>query len=184
MGISKTTTKTTSVDLLLHPVRLRVVQSLLGDRRMTTAAMAEELSDVSPATLYRHVAVLANAGVLEVVDEQRVRGAMERTYALRLPAAQVKEEDLAAMSPDDHRKAFMAFVAGLLADFDCYADRGDIDLRRDGVGYRQAAFWLSDDELTEFMNDLRGVFETWMSRGPAEGRVRRTLTTVLMPSTS
>ncbi|GIH78009.1 helix-turn-helix domain-containing protein [Planobispora longispora] len=172
----------TTADLLLHPVRLRIVQALLGDRRMTTAALAAELSDVSTATLYRHVATLTDAGVLEVVDEQRVRGAVERTYALRLSAAQVAEEDLLAMSPEDHRRAFMGFVAGLLADFDRYTEREDIDLRRDGVGYRHAALWLSDEELAEFAADLRRVVQARADHGPGEGRVRRIFTTVLMPS--
>ncbi|GAA3155869.1 helix-turn-helix domain-containing protein [Planomonospora alba] len=176
------TTKTTSVDLLLHPVRLRIIQALLGDRRMTTAALAAELSDVSTATLYRHVAALADAGVLEVTGEQRVRGAVERTYALHLPAAQLDEEELAAMTPGDHRQAFMAFVAGLLAGFDRYLERGDTDLRRDGVGYRQTALWLSDEEFAAFVADLRAVFEARAANGPREGRTRRMVTTVLMPS--
>ncbi|GII00830.1 helix-turn-helix domain-containing protein [Planobispora takensis] len=172
----------TTADLLLHPVRLRIVQALLGDRHMTTAALAADLSDVSTATLYRHVGTLADAGVLEVVDEQKVRGAVERTYALRLSAAQVAEEDLAAMSPQDHRQAFTAFVAGLLSDFDRYTERGDIDLGRDGVGYRQAALWLSDEELAEFAADLRKVFAARTGNGPGDGRVRRLITTVLLPS--
>ncbi|MFC4060584.1 helix-turn-helix domain-containing protein [Planomonospora corallina] len=174
--------KTTSVDLLLHPVRLRIVQALLGDRRMTTAALAAELSDVSTATLYRHVAALTDAGVLEVTGEQRVRGAVERTYALRLAAAQITEEDLAAMTTEDHRQAFMAFVAGLMADFDRYLEGGDVDLRRDGVGYRQTALWLSDAEFAAFAADLRAVFETWAANGPGEGRTRRRITNILMPS--
>ncbi|GAT70736.1 regulatory protein arsr [Planomonospora sphaerica] len=172
----------TTADLLLHPVRLRIVQALLGDRRMTTAALAAELSDVSTATLYRHVALLADAGVLETVGEQRVRGAVERTYALHLAAAQVADEDLAAMSPEDHRRAFMAFVAGLLAGYDRYLDRGDVDLRRDGVGYRQTALWLSDDEFAAFAADLRAVFQARAGNGPGGGRTRRVVTTVLMPS--
>ena len=38
----------------------------------------------------------------------------------------------------------MAFVAGLLGDFDRYLARGDIDLLRDGVSYRLAGLWLDD----------------------------------------
>ncbi|MEK8107241.1 hypothetical protein NKG94_22585 [Micromonospora sp. M12] len=33
--------------------------------------------------MYRHIAVLAEAGVLEVVDERRVRGTVERSYRVR-----------------------------------------------------------------------------------------------------
>ncbi len=75
-----------SADLLLHPVRLRVVQVLLGDRVLTTGELHEELPDVPAATLYRHVGLLADAGVLAIVSERKVRGAAERRYRL-VPAA-------------------------------------------------------------------------------------------------
>ena len=71
-------------------------------------------------SLYRHVALLTRAGLLHVVAEHRIRGAIERTYALRLAAARVQPGEAAAMTPEEHSRAFMAYVAGLLADFDRY----------------------------------------------------------------
>src|SRR3954469_15482471 len=79
----------TSADLLLHPVRLRIVQAFLGERALTTAELRDELPDIPPASLYRHIALLADAGVLAVASERRVRGATERTYILRLAAANI-----------------------------------------------------------------------------------------------
>ena len=63
-----------AVDLLLHPVRLRIAQTCLGDRVLTTSKPRAELPEIVPATLYRQVAAPADGGVLEVVDERRVRG--------------------------------------------------------------------------------------------------------------
>jgi DNA-binding transcriptional ArsR family regulator len=63
----------TSADLLLHPVRLRILRAFLGDRALTTTELRTELPDVPPASLYRHVARLADGGVLSVVAERRVR---------------------------------------------------------------------------------------------------------------
>ena len=80
----------TSADLLLHPVRLRIVKAFLGDRALTTSQLAAELDDVPAGSLYRHIARLTKAGVLQVVAERRVRGAVERTYTLRLYAAQIQ----------------------------------------------------------------------------------------------
>lgn len=175
--------KTNSAALLLHPVRMRIVRTLLGDRRMTTADLAAELPDVSTATVYRQVATLAEAGVLIVVDERKVRAAVERTYALHLPGAQVTAEDLAAMSVEDHQRAFMAFVAGLLTDFDRYLDlSADVDYVRDGVGYRQTALWLSDEELTELVGEIRAATQARAANTPTEDRQRRLLATVLVPS--
>src|SRR5579859_7958921 len=101
----------TSAELLLHPVRLRIVQAFLGDRALTTSELRSELTEVSQATLYRQVARLVDAHVLTVVAERRVRGALERTYVLRTSAATVGLDDLAKMSIEDHRRAFLAFVA-------------------------------------------------------------------------
>jgi helix-turn-helix protein len=171
----------TSADLLLHPVRLRIVQAFLGDRALTTSALAAELSDVPAASLYRHVASLVGAGVLQVVAERRVRGALERTYVLRVTAASIGLDELATMSADDLRQAFLAFVAGLLADFDRYLARGDFDLLRDGVGFRMAGLWLDDAEHAELMRELTRVLQPRAANAPKPGRKRRIVSYVLMP---
>jgi hypothetical protein len=170
-----------SADLLLHPVRLRIVQAFLGDRALTTSALAAELADVPTASLYRHVARLVNAGVLAVVAERRVRGALERTYVLRVSAATIGLDEVSAMSAEDHRQAFLGFVAGLLGDFDRYLARGDVDLLRDGVSYNTAGFWLDDAEFRQMMMDLARVLQPLLANPPKPGRKRRILTSVLLP---
>jgi len=169
-----------SADLLLHPVRLRIVQAFLGERPLTTSALSAELSDVPPASLYRHVARLVNAGVLQVVAERRVRGTVERTYMLRLAAAAIGPDEVASMSAEDHRRAFMAFTAGLLADADRYLQRPDFDPSRDQVGYRLAGLWLDDAEYAGLLRDLARVIQTRLANPPRKGRRRRILATVLL----
>jgi hypothetical protein len=170
----------TSADLLLHPVRLRIVQAFLGDRALTTNALREELSDIPPASLYRHVARLVEADVLQVVAERRVRGAVERTYVLRLAAASIGADEIEAMTSDDHRQAFMAFVAGLLADAHRYLARPDADPLRDGVGYRLAGIWLDDAEYADMLRELTRVLQPRLANAPKPGRKRWILATVLL----
>ena len=170
-----------TADVLLHPVRLRIVQAFLGDRALTTSQLATELSDVPAASLYRHVARLVEAGVLAVVAERRVRGALERTYELRLDAATIGPDELAAMTADEHRQAFVAFVARLLGDFDRYLARGDIDLVRDGAGYRLGAFWLDDTEYQQLLDELNQVLLARLANEPKPGRRRRLIGSVLLP---
>jgi hypothetical protein len=176
-----------SADLLLHPVRLRVVQAFLGDRTLTTGDLHGELPDVPVATLYRHVGVLADAGVLTVVGERKVRGAAERSYRLDLAAASVRGEDTAAMTVDDHRRAFTTFAAALMHDFDRYLarvapDGGSPDLAGDRVGYRQAAVWVTDQEFDEMLAELAAVLQARLTNRPGAGRRRRVVTTVHLPA--
>jgi hypothetical protein len=171
----------TSGDLLLHPVRLRIVQAFLGDRTLTTSGLAAELDDVPAGSLYRHVARLAQAGVLEVVATRRVRGAVERTYRLRLAAARIGPAEAAAMSAEDHAHAFMAYVAGMLADADRYLAAGQPDPVRDGADYRVGALWLTDAEFAGFLRDLAAVVQPRVANAPGEGRRRRLLYGVVLP---
>ena len=62
-----------------------LVLALAAQQEMTTAQLAERLPDVAHATLYRHVAVLAEGGGLEVVDERRVRGGCRARAAVTHP---------------------------------------------------------------------------------------------------
>jgi hypothetical protein len=116
-----------------------------------------------------------------VVAERRVRGAVERTYVLRLSSASIGLDEVAAMSADEHRQAFMAFVAGLVGDFDRYLARDDIDLLRDGVSYRLAGLWLDDAEYNELLRELLRALQPRLANPPRAGRKRRILGTILLP---
>jgi hypothetical protein len=170
-----------SAELLLHPVRLRIIGAFLGDRKLTTADLRAELPDVPPTSLYRHLGYLIDAGVLDVVSERRVRGTLERTYVL--PAApSVSPGDLASWTPDDHRRAFYGYVAALLADFDRYLDQDHIDLRRDGAGYRMAGMWMTDQELTELTQGFVSLLQQYMANPATPDRKRRILRTIVQPA--
>jgi Helix-turn-helix domain len=170
-----------TADLLLHPVRLRIVKAFLNDRALTTTQLAAEIDDVPAGSLYRHVALLTKAGVLQVVAEQRVRGTVERTYTLRLLAARVGPQEAAAMTTEEHAQAFMAFAAGLLADFDRYLQAGPPDLVRDGVSYSVAAMWLTDAEYASFLRDIAAAVAPRLANPPAKGRQRRMVYSVFLP---
>jgi hypothetical protein len=170
-----------SADLLLHPVRMRIVQAFLGDRALTTGQLRSELPDVPAGSLYRHVAKLVDGGVLNVVGERRVRGAVERTYVLRTSAARLNLDEVAEMTPEELRQTFLAFVAWLIGDFDRYLARGGVDPVRDGADFRIAGMWLDDAEFMELLADLMRLLQPRVANPPKPGRKRRILTTVLLP---
>ena len=170
-----------SADLLLHPVRLRIIGAFLGDRKLTTADLRAELRDVPPTSLYRHIGHLIDAGVLDVVSERRVRGTIERTYVL--PAApSVSADDLASWTPDDHRRAFYGYIAALLTDFDRYLDQEHIDLGRDGALYRMAGLWMTGEELNDLTRGFLSLLRPYMANPATPDRRRQILRTIVLPA--
>jgi DNA-binding transcriptional ArsR family regulator len=170
------------VELLLHPVRLRLVHAFAGGRSLTTAQLAARLPDVSQATVYRHVATLAEAGILEVEGEQRVRGFVERSYRLRPSAAAVTAERAAAATKDDHRRAFATAMAVLLAEYGQYLDRPGTDPAADLVGYRQHAIWLTGAERARLIEGMRAAIVPVIANGPGDGRTPYLLSPILFPT--
>lgn len=85
------------------------------------------------------------------------------------------------MSREEHRQAFLAFVAGLIGDVDRYLARDEIDPLRDGASYNLAAMWLDDAELAELARELSIVLQPRMANPPRPGWTRRILATILLP---
>lgn len=169
------------VELLLHPVRLRIVHAFSGGRTVTTAGLCARLPDVSQATVYRHVGTLTDAGILEVAGEQRVRGFVERSYRLRPERAVIDAATAAAATPEDHRRAFAVAMAILLAEFNAYLDGGDADPAADLVGYRQHSVWLSPQERGELIEELRGVLVPRLAQEPSPERRQHLISPILFP---
>ncbi|MFI1523828.1 helix-turn-helix domain-containing protein [Kitasatospora cineracea] len=167
--------------LLAHPIRLRIVHAMGGGRQLTTAQLCARLPDASKATVYRHIEALVGGGILEVAEEHRVRGAVERHYRLRRERAAIGPEAIRALTPDDHRRAFATAMTALLAEFDAYLDREGSDPVADQVGYRQHTLWLSPTELSDLIGELRAAIAPRLANSPAPGRAQHLLSPVHFP---
>ena len=170
-----------TLQLLLHPVRLRIMHAMSGGRVLTTSDLGARLPDVPKTTVYRHVGLLAEAGVLEVAGEQRVHGAVERRYRLRRERAVIGQDLAASMSLDEHRHAFAAAMAVLLADFNAYLDREHANPFADSVGYVQVPLWLSQGELAGLISEVRSALMSRMGNGPAPDRSLYLASPILFP---
>ncbi|MEW9529491.1 helix-turn-helix domain-containing protein [Microbispora sp. NPDC049125] len=170
-----------TLELLAHPVRLRIVHAMRGGRTLTTAQMCARVPDASKAMVYRHVDLLTAAGILEVADEKRVRGAVERRYRLRHDRVVVDADAVAALSPDEHRRVFATAMAALVAEFNGYLDHENADPVADLVGYRQHAVWLNRAELEEMINDMRRAILPRLANQPAPDRAQYLLSPILFP---
>jgi DNA-binding transcriptional ArsR family regulator len=170
------------IELVAHPVRLRIIHAMRGGRTLTTSQLCARLPGVSKATVYRHTDVLAAAGILETAGEQRVRGAVERRYRLRHDQASVSPETFRSASREDHRRAFAAATAALLAEFNAYLDHDDADPAADQVGYQQRAIWLTRDELLGLVTGLRNAIAPLIDNPATPDRTRYLLSPILFPA--
>jgi DNA-binding transcriptional ArsR family regulator len=165
---------------IMHPIRMRILLNL-SNYQLTSRELSEKLSDVPQATLYRHIKALYEAELLQVVEERQVRNVTEKVYTLAPGAASLSADDLAKATPDDHMRFFTVFVSSLLADFSRYLEGDEVNLLKDGVGYRQVPLNLTDEEFTQFVSQLGALILPLFGNKLEGDRRRRMFTTVFIP---
>lgn len=163
-------------DVVLHPVRLRVIQAL-GGRELTTGQIRDLLPDVAQATLYRHVAALVEAGFVQVVAERPVRGAVERTYALGERMAHAGREELESMADAQLKAAFLMFLSSLGENFDRLLESNEPEWR-DYLGFGTGVIHLDSDDLVAFQEGFDKLLAPYRDEAPGKRRVA--LSTVVL----
>lgn len=169
------------LDLITHPVRLRILMTLAGLER-TPQQIAAALDDVPASSIYRHLQILLDAGVVEVVSERQVRGAVEKTLRVANGAADIGAEQAGTMSADMHRQAFLVFLTQLLHEFDRYTQQPEIDLARDLAGYRMAVLYASDDEWLAAITAMNAALLPLLKNTPGGDRKPRRIATISLPA--
>jgi DNA-binding transcriptional ArsR family regulator len=167
---------------ILNPIRMRIIQSLARNKKMTVQQIAQELPEVPQATLYRHLNKLLEAKAIMVVQENKIRGVIEKVYAISTNPYETATKDLDEKGKGETLKLFYNYLMSLLGDFEGYLQADNIDLIRDGVSFRSAALYLSDEEYAEFFKDIIHAFDKVINNGPAPGRRLRKVSTISMPS--
>jgi DNA-binding transcriptional ArsR family regulator len=167
-------------DLLLHPVRLRIVGEFSG-RERSAGELAAALPDVPHTSLYRHIARLVAGGVLEVVAERPTGGPAERVYRVVPGADRLPRDQLDDLSAEQHRQYFAIYVASLVDSLAVYAASPGARPGADGLSYNRAVVHLSDDERARFDRRFAELAGEMLALPPAPHRRRYHIASSTIP---
>ncbi|GGG07538.1 helix-turn-helix domain-containing protein [Paenibacillus aceti] len=176
---------TKKADLLLHPVRMRIIQQLLLGKPLTIAQLAALLGDVPQATLYRHVNLLLKAELIEIADTKKVKGTEERLFAVKEDNLKIPENEIETTSIEDHIRYFSVFHGNLLQLATTYLSNTPPDqYKADGFGYWSTPFHASDEEFIELIQAINQCLEKVMDNKPAPERKPRLFAGMFIPQKS
>ncbi len=164
-------------EIMMNPVRMRIVQFLIAHETATPSEIHAELSDVPTASLYRHIKILHEAGFLDVAAERQVRGTVERVYRL-VP------NPLGEMSTKEGSLLVQTAMLSIMTDFQQYFSNPENDPQRDMLGLSTSTLLMTDEEFADFTMRLNEVFNGVLSNTPAEGRKLRCITFISSPCTT
>ncbi|MBP6470866.1 MAG: helix-turn-helix domain-containing protein [Chloroflexi bacterium] len=163
-------------DLILHPVRFRILQVLAGET-LTTQELADQLPDVPKSSIYRHLKLLLAGEIIAVTEARLVNGIQEKTYQLAQPL-HLDADDVANLTAVEHMQYFTTYIMNVMRGFADYletteADTGGLDLLADRVGYSELFFYASLAEMDTLHADLNAAFVKLATNKPGNGRAKR-----------
>lgn len=159
--------------LILNPIRMRIVQFLMGHESTTAGELLSQLSDVPRTTLYRHLNKLEKYEVISVVSKNKVRGQIEKVYSLN------KE----TMRKANHHSSIPAvqYMMNLSQSFESYFSKPNADPIRDQLFMRTAMLHLNEKEFEEFVNEMGAVFKKYLEFELTDSRKVRVISTISSP---
>ncbi|MCA9973789.1 MAG: helix-turn-helix domain-containing protein [Anaerolineales bacterium] len=172
-------------DLIMHPVRFRLLQTL-ADAELTTQELAQRLPDVPTSSIYRHLKLLLDGEMIAIADAQLVHGIQEKRYRLA-QRPYLHATDVAGMSAADHVRLFTTYVLSLLRDFGAYAHQaeqahGQVDMVRDHVGYTEALIHATPAELDALVQQLNAAILPLAQNPPGNGRRQHKFAIITHPA--
>lgn len=172
--------KPSKTKLILHPVRMKIIQSLINGKQLTVYDIAQRNKDIPQATLYRQLNTLHEADIIEVVQENQIRGTIEKVYALKEPSTNSLEEFL-NLSKEEHLELFLTFTTQLLGQYEAYLNKENTDLMKDGVSYRVAKLYLSDEEFIDLIKKMGLLLQQATLNEPTPERKVKNIATIIIP---
>ena len=164
-------------EILLHPVRMQILQHLMRNGSATPGQLSEVLPEVPRTTLYRHVNLLHSEGYLKVTREVKIRGTYEREYAVNQDVMRGKSRK------EKERQDTFNTLLKMIGDFEDYYERPDSDSEKDMLFFTGNTLRLSDREFSEFLQELFALIAKYDVLSEKPGQKSRSITMISAPVT-
>ena len=156
----------TKADLITHPIRARILATLMA-RQLTTQQIADLLPDVPLPSIYRHVRVLSENGAIRSVEEVRVHGALTKVYVVNQGQTHITPKDIADAVAADHLRYFTTFLNVLADTFRAYLEQNPQEDIGELIRASMEPLHLSLEEYSQFREALDVFLKTWRELPPS-----------------
>lgn len=159
--------------LILNPARLRILQYIRLHGSVRTSDIVKYLNDIPRATVYHHVKILEENNMIEVIKRNRVRGTIEKVYALKEYTTSMEGETFVALST--------AFYVGLMQEMNEYFSRKEQDHKKDNVFFSSALLYMSDNEYENLLKSIADLLKPYIEQKPKSNLKLRKLSIISSP---
>jgi hypothetical protein len=151
---------------------------------VTAKDLTKALPDIPQTTLYRHINILVDGGLLHVIDEIPQRGTIERVFGFKIPPS-LSRQDLTGLSKEEYLQTFTLILTTLLQEainsLNNLPEEKEIDLLDEGFQFSQIQLNLNDDEYEKLNMDVLNLMLAAAKKKSSDDRKRRIFSYIFIP---
>jgi len=164
-----------------NPIKAKLILEIHAVKQATADQLSKKFTEIPQATLYRHLRKMLEDGILKIAGENRIRGTVEKVYALGFDFDGRVHDMLTENDGDTFLQFIAQYLQGILREFQEYALREDIDLAGDGLFHSVKPFYATKEELGEALAKMNGIIEALCAIPPGKGRKLRNFCNFVTP---
>ncbi|MCY8234992.1 transcriptional regulator [Priestia endophytica] len=152
------------VEVLMHPVRMKICQALMRNKEngLTPLEMVEVIEDVPRATLYRHIQVMVDSGILRVIKEKKVKSVSEKYYALNEEEALLNGEEWKKATGKEKLDYVSYYQVLLMTQYQNYLKKLEEQNRQeDGATFSLVELKIDEEHFINFQNELNTLMNKY-----------------------
>ncbi|MFC9774391.1 helix-turn-helix domain-containing protein [Paenibacillus chitinolyticus] len=173
------------VEVLMHPVRMKISQVLMRnkDTGLTSLEMVKIIKDVPQATLYRHIQVMLDAGIIRVLKEKKVKSVVEKYYVLNELEAKLNMEEWKKASHEKKLDYVSYYQLSLMTQYQSYLKKiEEQNSREDGATFSLVELKLDDEQFNRFQHELNELMTKYYHAGSEDTEAPvRTIAFTIIP---
>lgn len=171
------------MEVMTNPIKCKLLFEINSCEQTTAKHLSERFSDIPQATLYRYLKKMTTDGILKIVEETQIRGAVERTYSVAIDLLEEGRKIIGNNSGETYMQAFTQYVLGFMKLFQEYCNGDNIDIQKDKSGFSLAPIYLTDEELEDLVTGVHEAIKPYRNNEPAKNRKLRSIGIIVSPST-
>ncbi|MGW9124029.1 helix-turn-helix domain-containing protein [Paenibacillus chitinolyticus] len=173
------------VEVLMHPVRMKISQVLMRnkDTGLTSLEMVKIIKDVPQATLYRHIQVMLDAGIIRVLKEKKVKSVVEKYYVLNELEAKLNMEEWKKASHEKKLDYVSYYQLSLMTQYQSYLKKiEEQNSREDGATFSLVELKLDEEQFNRFQHELNELMIKYYHSGSEDTEAPvRTIAFTIIP---
>ncbi|OMC84130.1 helix-turn-helix domain-containing protein [Viridibacillus sp. FSL H8-0123] len=154
-------------EVLIHPVRMKISQALMRNKEtgLTPLEMVKIIEDVPQATLYRHIQVLLDAGIIQIIKEKKVRSVFEKYYSLNEEAARLDSEEWQKLSKEEKVNYLSYYQLSLMTQYESYLSGLELDgSKEDKATFSLLELKIDDEHFDNFQQELNSLMVKYYNK--------------------